>query len=307
MEKIILVTGGSGLLGTSLKKFLPNAVYVDSKEYDLRKESDVIRMFETVKPNVVIHLAAKVGGILDNVERPAEYFIDNILMNSLVVKYSHLYNVERFLTILSSCMYPDTIEKYPLEEKDLHKGPPTISNFSYGYAKRCLAVQIDSYNKQYGTKYNYIIPCNLYGIGDKDDDKKSHFVTSLVKKIYEANKNNDDHIILYGDGTPLRQFMYADDLAYVINEMLEKNIYDNFNITSNENCSISEIANIALESCDSKHLKIIYDKTKPNGQYRKDISNEKLKSLLPDFEPTSLSCGIKKVYKNYLLNDKISQ
>jgi len=228
-------------------------------------------------------------------------------MNSLMVKYSHLYNVERFLTMLSSCIYPDVIEHYPLQEKDLHTGPPTESNFSYGYAKRCLAVLIDSYNKQYGTKYNYITPCNLYGIGDKDDEKKSHFVTSLVKKIYEANKNNNDHIILYGDGTPLRQFMYSEDLAYVINQMLEKNIYDNFNITTNENCSISEIANIALEACDSKHLKIIYDKTKPNGQFRKDISNEKLKSLLPDFKPTSLSSGIKKVYKNYLLNDKISQ
>lgn len=306
MEKIILVTGGSGLVGTALKKLIPNAIYVDSKDYDLRKESDVIKMFETIKPNIIIHLAAKVGGILDNVERPAEYFIDNILIGGLMVKYSHIYNVDRFLTILSSCIYPDVVEQYPLKEEDLHKGPPTESNFSYGYAKRCLAVQIDSYNKQYGTNYNYITPCNLYGLGDKDGEKNSHFVTALVKKIYEANKNGEDNIILFGDGTPLRQFMIADDLAYIINQILEKNIYENFNIATNETYSISEIANIALESCNSKHLKIFYDKSKPNGQFRKDISIDKMKSLLPDFEPTSLNVGIKKVYKNYLLNDKVS-
>lgn len=307
MKNVILVTGGSGLVGTALKKVLPDAIYVSSKDYDLTKEVDVIKMFEEVKPNIVIHLAAKVGGILDNIEKPAEYFIDNILMNGLMVKYSHLYNVERFITILSSCIYPNTIEQYPLQESDLHKGPPTDSNFSYGYAKRCLAVQIDSYNKQYGTKYNYVIPCNLYGIGDKDDGNKSHFVTALIKKIYEANKNGSDSISLMGDGTPLRQFMLSDDLAYVIKEMLDKNIYENFNITSDETLPISEIAQIGLEACDSQHLKIIYDTTKPNGQYRKDVSNDKLKTLLPTFKPTSLSCGIKKVYKNYLLNDKISQ
>lgn len=308
MKKIILITGGSGLVGTSLKKILPEAVYVSSKDYDLTKESDVIKMFDNIKPNIVIHLAAKVGGILDNMEKPAEYFVDNILMNSLMVKYSHIYNVNRFITVLSSCIYPNTVDTYPLRESDLHKGPPTESNFSYGYAKRCLAVQIDSYNKQYGTNYNYIIPCNLYGIGDKDDNNnKSHFVTALIKKIYYANKKGEDFISLMGDGTPLRQFMLADDLTYVIKEMLDKNIYENFNITSDETLTISEIAQIALEACDSKHLGIIYDITKPNGQYRKDISNDKLKTLLPNFKPTSLSSGIKNVYKNYILNDKISK
>ena len=263
-------------------------------------------MFEKFKPNVVLHLAAKVSGILDNIQKPAEYFTDNILMNSLMVKYSHIYSVKRFISVLSSCIYPDTIKNYPLKEEDLHKGPPTESNFSYGYSKRCLAVQIDSYNKQYGTNYNYVIPCNLYGIGDKDDENKSHFVTALIKKIYEANKRGDDKITLLGDGRPLRQFMLADDLAYVLKEMLDKNIYENFNITSEETCTISEITEIALKSCDSKHLKIVYDTSKPNGQYRKDISNDKLKTLLPSFKPTTLTQGIKIVYEN-LKNDKISK
>jgi GDP-L-fucose synthase len=306
MDKVILITGGFGLVGTALKKILPNAIYISSKDYNLTRENDVIKMFDKYKPNIVIHLAAKVGGILDNIEKPAEYFVENVLMNSLMVKYSYEYKVDRFITMLSSCIYPDYMDVYPLKEDDLHKGPPTISNFSYGYAKRCLAVQIDSYNKQYGTKYNYVIPCNLYGIGDKDDGNKSHFVTALIKKIYEANKNGDKSITLMGDGTPLRQFMLADDLAYVVKKMIEENIYENFNVTSNENYSISEIAKIALKACDSEYLDITYDKSKPNGQYRKDISNDKIKTLLPNFKPTSLSTGIKKIYENYLLNDKIS-
>jgi GDP-L-fucose synthase len=307
MENKILVTGGSGLTGTSLKKVLPNALYVSSKDYDLTNESNVIKMFNDIKPKIVIHLAARVGGILDNIERPADYFTENILMNSLIIKYSHLNKVDRLIGMLSSCIFPDIMDKYPMSEEDLHLGSPPTSNFSYAYSKRSFGVQINAYNKQYNTKYNYLIPCNLYGIGDKDGDKNSHFVTSLIKKIYEANKYGKDHIILYGDGTPIRQFMYVDDLTYVIKQILEKDIYENLNVGTDEILTISEIANIALKACDSTHLKIIYDETKPNGQYRKDISSKKLKNLLPEFKPTLLENGIKKIYKNYLLNnDKIS-
>ncbi len=302
MENKILVTGGSGLTGTSLKKILPDAFYVSSKDYDLTNELDVIKMFNDIKPKIVIHLAARVGGILDNMERPADYFTENILMNSLIVKYSYLNKVNRLIGMLSSCIFPDTMDKYPMTESDLHLGSPPTSNFSYAYSKRSFGVQIDAFNTQYKTKYNYLIPCNLYGVNDKDGEKNSHFVTSLVKKIYEANKNGDDHIVLYGDGTPIRQFMYVDDLSYVIKEILDKNIYENMNVGTDEILTISEIAEIGLKACDSTHLKIIYDNTKPNGQFRKDISSKKLKSLLPNFNPISLESGIKKMYKNYLLN-----
>jgi GDP-L-fucose synthase len=302
MDKI-LITGGSGLVGTALKKFLPNAVYVSSKDYNLTLESDVIKLFKDMQPKIVIHLAAKVGGILDNREKPAEYFTENIIMNSLMVKYSYLNNVKRFIGVLSTCIYPDVCDTYPMLETELHKGPPTETNFSYGYAKRCLAVQIDAYNKQYGTKYNYLIPCNLYGINDKDDSNKSHFITALIKKIYEANKNGDDYITMFGDGSPIRQFMFADDLAWVINEVIDKNIYENFNVAANETYTISEMINIGLNACNSTHLKVVFDKNKPNGQYRKDVSIDKLKSLLIGYNPISLNEGIKKVYNNY---DKIS-
>jgi GDP-L-fucose synthase len=301
----VVITGGSGLVGNNLKKYLSDAVYLSSKDYDLTKESDVISMFENHKPNVVIHLAAKVGGILDNINKPAEYFTENVLMNTLLIEYARKYNVDRFIGILSTCIFPDVMESYPMKETDLHFGPPTSTNFSYGYAKRSMAIQIDAYNKQYGTKYQYLIPCNLYGLGDKDHESNSHFITALVKKIFIAKQNNEKHITLFGDGTPLRQFMFADDFAKIIYEVITKNIYENFNIAGNENLTIKEMAEIALESCETKDLEIKWDSTKPNGQHRKDVSIEKLKSLLPNFNPLSLSEGIKLVYNSY--HDKISK
>jgi len=302
-NKKILVTGGSGLVGNYLKKIIPDAIYITSKDYNLTKESDVQKMFIDHNPDTIIHLAARVGGIIDNINHPAEYFTENVLMNTLLIEYSYRNNVKQFLGILSTCIYPDTVESYPLKESDLHSGPPTLTNFSYGYSKRCMAVQIDSYNQQYNTKYNYLIPCNLYGDNDKNDINKSHFVTALITKIYEANKNNVDYITLFGDGTPLRQFLHANDLAKIIKLVIDNNITESFNVATYENYSIKEIADIALKSCDSTNLTIKFDTTKPNGQYRKDVSIEKLKSLFPQYLPISLSEGIKDIYNTY---DKIS-
>ena len=300
----IIITGGSGLVGKYLKLYLPNGIYLSSKDFDLTKEEDVKNMYLIHKPDIVIHLAAKVGGILDNISKPAEYFTDNVLMNTLLLEYARKNNVKRFIGVLSTCIFPDVVESYPMSEEDMHNGPPTATNFSYGYAKRSMAIQIDVYNKQYGTKYQYLTPCNLYGVGDKDDEKNSHFVTSLVKKIYNAKINNEKSIILFGDGTPLRQFMFADDFAKVIYEVIDKEIYESFNVANIENLTIEEMANISLVSCDAEYLDILWDKTKPNGQYRKDVSIDKLKSLLPNFNPLPLSEGIKLIYKNYY--DKIS-
>ena len=305
MNNRILVTGGSGLVGHYLKRYLPEAIYISSKDYDLTTEKGVKEMFLKYKPKTVIHLAAKVGGIIDNINKPAEYFTENILMNTLLLEYSKRMEVKRFIGILSTCIYPDVMDSYPMKEGDLHMGPPTETNFSYGYAKRSLAVQIDAYNKQYGTKYQYLTPCNLYGIGDKDHESNSHFITALVKKIFDAKQNNEDSITLYGDGTPLRQFMCADDFAKIIYNVIVNEIYESFNVAGEENLSIKEMANIAIKSCDAQHLKIKWDVDKPNGQFRKDVSTEKLKSLLPNFSPLKLSEGIKLVYNNY--HDKISK
>lgn len=292
------------MVGKSLKQYLPNAVYISSKDYDLTSENDVNKMFEILKPDVIIHLAAKVGGIIDNIAKPAEYFDDNVLMNTLLLKYSLKYNVTRFIGILSTCVYPNEVKNYPMVESDLHLGPPAKTNFSYGYAKRLLAVQIDAYNQQYNTKYQYLIPCNLYGEHDKYGDN-SHFVAALIKKIHNAKVNNHNAITLFGDGTPLRQFMHSDDLAYIIWHCLENNIYDNMNVATLENLSISEMVEIAVQSCDIDNIKIEYDISKPNGQYRKDVSIDLLKEKIPSFNPIKLGEGIKKTYNYLIKNNKL--
>lgn len=292
----ILVTGGSGMVGNFLKQIMPKATYISSKDYDLTSESQVNLIYDYEKPNVVIHLAAKVGGIIDNINKPAEYFTDNVLMNTLLLDYAHRNGVKKFIGILSTCIYPDVVENYPMKEEDLHLGPPTKTNFSYGYAKRCMAVQIDAYNKQYNTNYNYLIPCNLYGEFDKYGES-SHFVAALIKKIHKAKENNDDSITLFGSGKPLRQFMYGLDLANVIKYYIDNDVEKNLNVATSEIYSIDEIAKIALKACDAAHIKINYDKTKPDGQYRKDVSVNKLKEIMGnDLKLTSLEEGIRKTY-----------
>jgi len=304
MKNKILVTGGSGLVGKYLNKILPDAIYVSSKDYDLTTEDGVKLMFLQNKPDVVIHLAARVGGIIDNLNHPAEYFTQNVMMNTLIVEYSRRFNVKKFIGVLSTCIYPDTAKKYPMDESMLHEGPPTLTNFSYGYSKRSMGAQIDAYNQQYNLNYQYLIPCNLYGIEDKDDENKSHFLTSLIKKIHEAKKINSDSITLFGDGTPLRQFMYAGDFAEIIKQVVEKDIYGSFNVATEENLSIKQMAQIALNVTGNENIEITWNTNIPNGQFRKDVSIDKFKNLFLNFEFTPLSEGIKLVYNSYY--DKVS-
>ena len=292
----ILITGGNGMVGKHLQEILPNATYVGSKECDLTSWKEVEYMMFLHKPNHIIHLAAKVGGIQDNIAKPAEYFEDNILINTHILKASLQFNVKRFTGILSTCIYPDVVENYPMKEEDIFLGPPTNTNFSYGYAKRCMAVQIDAYNKQYGTKYNYLIPCNLYSEHDNfNNENKMHFITALLKKIKLSNKT----LNLLGTGKPLRQFMYAGDLARVIKEVIDKDITESFNVASNDNYSIGDLAKKSLGSL-SKSLYIKYNNPELDGQYRKDVSSGKMKKIISNFKFTKFEEGIKKVY------DKIS-
>ena len=247
MKKRILVTGGTGLIGKYLKKEMPNAIYVGSSDYDLTKNDQVVtKMFKKIQPKIVIHLAALVGGVHHNIEEPVKYFEENVLMNTFVLKESYKFNVKRFTGILSSCIYPDKILDYPIKEKQLIEGAPHQDLFSYSYAKRCLAIQVDMYNKKYNTKYNYLIPCNLYGEFDKFDANTWPFCWCFIHKIITAKKEKIS-IELFGDGKPLRQFMHARDLAKVIYNMIEEEKYLNMNIASDENYSIDTIAKIALK------------------------------------------------------------
>lgn len=295
-EQNILITGSNGMVGHELRSLYPNATHITHSDYDLTCENEVKYMFYKHQPQAIIHCAAKVGGIMDNIKSPASYFDDNILMNTLLLKYSRINNVERFIGILSSCVFPDVMDTYPMSEDDLHLGPPAKTNFSYGYAKRSLAVQIKAYNTQYGTRYNYVMPCNMYGEHDKIDEDKSHFIAALLHKVKKAVSKGDDNIVLFGDGTPLRQFMHAKDLAKILKIMLDNNIYDDLNIAVDSNLSIDEMAKIVLKATDNQHLKIMYDTTKANGQHRKDIGIDRLKSLIPDYKFITLEEGIKSLY-----------
>ena len=297
----ILVTGGTGLVG----KYLQNefdGIFISSKDYDLTKEDQVYAMYEKHKPDVVVHLAAKVGGIMDNISKPFEYMEDNVLMNTYVTKYAREFKVKKFLGALSSCIFADVSNRYPLVEEDLHKDLPNESNFGYAYSKRLLGVQIDVARKQ-GYNFNYFIPSNLYGEYEHGDISRKHFVGALLEKILQAEINNEDSITLFGDGSPLRQFTFAKDIAEIIHMLIKYDIKENLNLSTPHNLSIDEIARLALEATGNGHLEIWYDVTKPNGQMRKDISIEKFMKIFPNYIFTPYIQGIEQTYntlkKNY--------
>ena len=301
MKQKVLVTGGSGMVGRHLQDLKFDAEYIGTKDCDLTNSNDTEKLFKKIKPDVVIHLAARVGGIMDNIKNPVAYLEDNISINSNTIRYAYANKCERFVGILSTCIYPDKLEDslYPLSESNLHDGLPPKSNFSYAYAKRCMDVHIKSYRSQYGLKYSSIIPCNLYSEYDHFGQEKSHFVTSIISKIVQAKINNTNKIELFGTGTPLRQFMYAGDLARAIAQYIESDYCEDFNVATNEVYTISQIAKIVLDACDASDMEIVWDKNRPDGQFRKDASDKKFKSMFPNFQYTSLYDGVKKTYNTY--------
>lgn len=297
MNTKIVVTGGSGMVGQALKKIMPNAIYLSSKDCDLTDLNQTILMIKKYEPDTIIHIAAKVGGIIENLKYPVEFLEENIYINTNLCKAAHICNVKNFMAVLSTCIYPEKAIKYPMTEEQLYDGPPPKQNFSYAYAKRCLAVQIDSYKFQYNkSNWCYVIPCNLYGEDDKFDFERAHFVSALIEKIFNSN----GEIKLLGTGASLRQFMYAGDLALAIKKLVEKNIYDNFNIANDEILSIKDIALLSLKTLNKEDIKITFSGNKEeDGNYRKDVSSKKLLEVLDNFTFTPLSKGIKKVYKIY--------
>jgi GDP-L-fucose synthase len=212
-------------------------------------------MYEKYRPNVVIHLAAKVGGIADNIQYPFEYYENNLLMNTLIIKHARTYNIKKFIGVLSSCIFPDVVDHYPMTEEDMHKDLPNANNFGYGYAKRVMGCHIDIAKKQ-GLNYSYITPSNLYGEYEHGDVSRKHFVGALLEKIHTAKVNGDDYITLFGDGTPLRQFTFAKDIAEIINLLIKYDIKENLNLTTADNLTIDQMARMALEATNSQHLKI---------------------------------------------------
>jgi GDP-L-fucose synthase len=300
----ILVTGGTSTVGKHLQNILPSAKFIGSSDCDLVNYNETLDYLNDYKPDAVIHLAAKVGGIKANIDNPVMYYEDNILMNTNILKASYKTGCKRFIGLLSTCAYPDVVNTYPMTEDDFHIGPPAPSNFGYGYSKRALATQIDLYNKQYKTNYQYLIPSNLYSEYDTKPEGSSHYINALIHKIINAESLGHNHITLWGDGTPLRQCTYANDIARVINEVLEKNIYSSFNVSFPTNFSIHTIAKIALYSLGKRDWEIKYIHPDMNGQYRKDVSIDKMLEYLPDFNFTALNEGIKIVYNKIKNNNE---
>jgi len=309
MKEKILLTGGSGMVGYAFKnieKKYPQFEFVSisSKDYDLTIEWDCKKMFEDIRPDYVIHLAAKVGGVKGNTDYVADFFRDNILMNTNLLHCSYLYKVKKCVSFLSTCIYPmaDYVN-YPLTEGQLHMGPPHPSNFGYGYAKRMLDVQSRAYRQQHGCNFVTAVPNNLYGENDNFVLENSHVVPGLIRKFHEANLNGKKEVLLWGNGTPLREFTYSADIAEdIMHILLKYNESDPINIgNSSEEWQILTLANLIANAIDYKG-ELIWDESKPAGQYRKPFSTFKFRSCYRNEKYTSLEIGIKKTCDWFLQN-----
>lgn len=292
----VLITGASGMVGRELLKLIPNAYCPASAELDLLNPIAVQEYLDAESFDYVVHLAAFVGSLHDNIANRTLYFDKNILMNTIITKYAYESGVKNFLGILSTCIYPDNITSFPIKEESLHDGAPHADLMSYAYAKRSHAVQLNAYKESFNVNYNYLIPCNLYGLVSDSHKGRSHYVNDLIQKIILAKQKNEDHITLFGDGSPLRQFMYAGDLAEVIKRYIYEEQNMSFNVAPKINLSVDDIAMIALKACDAEYMSIKYDSSKPNGQYRKDVDTEALMAAMPGINFLDIASGIKKIY-----------
>jgi len=295
-ESKILVTGGSGFVGKRLKSFNPDWVYISSKQYDLKNQEECHNMLEEYKPSAILHLASKVGGIKENSLKQAEFYHTNTMINTNILECARQHKVDRVLSSLSTCAFPDTLPEYPFSEEDLLNGPPAHTNLSYGYTKRMLHIQSISYRKQYKVNYSTFCPSNIYGPGDNFNPESSHFVPSLVRRLSEST--DGDTLEFWGSGRPLRQQLYVDDLVRIIPILLEKhNSEIPLIVSPQENLSILEMIKIGLKKAN-KDVNIAFS-GQLDGQYRKDGSNKKLTALIGKFNFTSFEEGFDKTYRWY--------
>ena len=272
-----LITGGSGMVGKSFEKLLPDAVFISSGDYDLRKNSQVSEMFEKYKPQKVIHLASRVGGVLANMTHLGEFYYDNIMINTNVLENCRVHGVEKVISCLSTCIYPDKVI-YPLTEEQIHNGPPHVSNYTYAYTQRMIEIQSKAYREQYGCNFICISPNNLFGKYDNFDLENSHVIPAIIRKIYDAKKENKG-VTFWGDGSPLREFTYVDDIPEICLFLMDNyDSSDAINIGNTGEISIKEIVNKVSHYFNFDN-EVQWDKSKPNGQFRKPSDNSKLLSL----------------------------
>jgi GDP-L-fucose synthase len=272
-DRTVLVTGGAGFLGTHVVKRIqargcPAVIVPRSREFDLRDKAAIIRLFEQARPDLVIHLAAVVGGIGANRQHPGRFFYDNAIMGLQLMEQARLCGVEKFVVIGTVCAYPK-FTPVPFREVDLWEGYPEETNAPYGLAKKMLLVQAQAYRQEYGLNAIYLLPVNLYGPGDNFDPATSHVIPALIRKCLDAVEGGREEVVVWGTGQASREFLYVEDAAEGI--VLAAEHYGDpepVNLGSGLELSIKELVELIAELTGFQG-RIVWDATKPDGQPRR--------------------------------------
>ena len=286
-DKRIVITGGDGFLGSHLCRALTEHGYdrlfpIGAKDYDLVDRASVCRMYDELKPDVVIHLAAVVGGIGANRKHPGRFFYENLMMGVQMIEEGRLRNLEKFVAIGTICAYPK-FTPVPFKEAELWNGYPEETNAPYGLAKKMLLVQSQAYRQEYGFNSIFLLPVNLYGPGDNFDPESSHVIPALIRKFAEARIQGSDEVVVWGTGKATREFLFVEDCARGI--MLATENFDGdepVNLGSGMEISIKDLVGIIAKHFDFKG-KIVWDSSKPDGQPRRCLDTSRAQELF-DFK-----------------------
>lgn len=293
--KRVTVTGGRGFLGTPfvrmLKEHGANVFTFSSRDYNLTRQAEIASMYADLKPEIVVHLAARVGGIGANRENPGTFFYENAIMGIELMEQARRNGVEKFVQVGTVCAYPK-LTPVPFQEDDLWNGYPEETNAPYGLAKKMLLVQAQAYRQQYGFNAIYLLPVNLYGPGDNIDLAHSHVIPALIRKCVQATRAKAPTIEVWGTGTPTREFLYVDDAARGIMLAAERyNKPDPVNLGSAVEISIRDLVTLIAELTGFQG-EIVFDPTKPDGQPRRKLDVERARAEFGFQSTTDFRVGL---------------